>query len=241
MTRDISQASTHPDKVRPASAVSRWSMDSSDVSSGTLQDSWGSNDGSLNGGITTGASGVGGSEAFSFDGSDDYVAVGDVLGGFTRLTVSSWVKVTGSSSNSSYNVVVGNSGAYVLSYQDDTDDFLFRLGLDGGKVDLRAGIGSVINTGWYHITGTWDGSKQRIYVNGSKVSEQSASGTMGDTSGKHMIMGSLDTNADGQGQSKYMFKGKIDEVRIYSEALSQQQVWKLYNVGRNANWGFSRS
>lgn len=42
------------------------------------------------------------------------------------------------------------------------------------------------------------------------------------------------------GNAGYM-SGNLDEVRIYGSALSQQQIWKLYNIGRNANWGFSRS
>jgi hypothetical protein len=216
-------------------------MDNSDVDSGTIKDSWGGNDGSLSGGVTTGVPGVGGGQAFSFDGSDDAVNIGDVLGGLSQVTLSAWVKVTGSSSNSNFNIIIGNSGAYLLSYQDDSDDFLFRVNLGGSKYDLLADISSVLNMGRYHVIGVWDGSNQYIYVNGTLANQQATSGNMGNTSGKHMILGSLDTTADGTAQSKYMFNGEIDEVRIYNEALSQQQIWKLYNIGRNSNWGYSRS
>lgn len=118
MARDISAASTFKDKVRPVSAVSRWSMDNSDLESGIIKDSWGSNDGSLNGGVSTGVSGVGGGEAFSFDGNDAYLSVPDNsnldIGASSSLTVSYWIKSNYSYSGDSPCVVSkGNSSGGV--------------------------------------------------------------------------------------------------------------------------------
>ncbi|WP_414837453.1 LamG-like jellyroll fold domain-containing protein [Candidatus Nanosalina sp. VS9-1] len=249
MTKNLNEATVHPDKVRPSSAVSRWSMDSSDVSSGVISDSWGSNDGSLNGGITTGASGVGGSEAFSFDGSDDYVNVPHSFAstfGSSSFSVSFWFKTSDTSGNVPIIDNRDESAGFAGFYSWIIQGYL-RISIDDGSNDeiVYRTTQVVADGNWHHAVVMRDNDKDsmRILLDGTEAE------TTAYDPGSPASYGSISHSKDTQIGARYddsngsvtSGNSEIDEVRIYSEALSQQQVWKLYNVGRNANWGFSRS
>jgi len=235
--------------VRPTSAVSRWSMDSSDVDSGVIKDSWGGNDGSLNGGVTTGVSGVGGGEAFSFDGSNDYLEIPTSLGfGTGSFTVSMWIKKS-TSVNDRGSVTWdevplwmqrSNGSQSFLLYMDEVENGKIGAGLRDKNNNLLGTVSTdtEVNNGvWNHISvSREESSKLRLYVNGSESFSFDSTGDIGTIN--QVIVGSI---VNGSGDHNRNYKGSIDELRIYNSALSQQQIWKLYNIGRNANWGLSRS
>lgn len=71
---------------------------------------------------------------------------------------------------------------------------------------------------WYHVAGTYDSDTLRIYINGKLENE---------TSGVPPIATSeldLWIGADDWQLPKTSFPGIMDEVRIYSEALSEAQI-----------------
>jgi len=247
MSRDLSQATTYKDKVRTSSAVSRWSMDSSDVDSGVIKDSWGNNDGTING-ASTGVSGVGAGEAFSFDGSDDNVNLGSIdLSSFSAVTISLWVKFVSLTENQqiigTYGVNNSADGEAIDVYDWDgngnIDLAYVRRDSSGNAERILLQIKNLsIGTGtWNHLVATRSGtsaSEMELYLNGAKLNTaEDASQGAGTFSKTPCVIGERDND--------WNLSGEIDEVRVYSEALSQQQMWKLYNIGRNANWGYSRS
>ena len=70
---------------------------------------------------------------------------------------------------------------------------------------------------WTHVAVTYDGSMLRLYVNGSEVASQAVTGTLRDV-------------RDSYAQGTYL---TIDDVRIYSRALSASELWAdLLGVGR---------
>jgi hypothetical protein len=71
-----------------------------------------------------------------------------------------------------------------------------------------------LNT-WTFLAGTYDGSKLSLYVNGVLAGSVSLSGSIFSTSDPLRIGG------DWSGE---MFTGTIDDVRIYSTALTQAQI-----------------
>jgi len=69
---------------------------------------------------------------------------------------------------------------------------------------------------WTHVAGTYDGSLMILYINGVKVVQQSASG---------MVESSMhDLGIGGNSLNGQYFPGMIDEVRIYSRALSAAEI-----------------
>lgn len=82
---------------------------------------------------------------------------------------------------------------------------------------------------WYHVVGTFDGSKSyRIYVNGAynQINEEPtplfvASSNPGLTIGAFL----------NQGNPERYFNGSVDDLRIYNRALTDTEVQQLYKSG----------
>lgn len=222
----IEQATASVDQARFSGDVSRYSMDDSDVSGSTLTDSWGSNDGTING-ATTGVSGVGGGEAFSFDGIDDDVDTG-IQSITTPLTLSCWI--TPDDVNTDQHII--------SNWASTGDDLFLRIGEPSGSTDrwdfqhdqggrVLTSNGYPVNGETVFICGVIDtvSNGMKFYVNGVEVgSDDGVSDTINNGSNFHIGGGS---------NGGKEFDGEIDEVRIYNTALNQSQVWQLYNIGRN--------
>jgi glucose/arabinose dehydrogenase/chitodextrinase len=88
----------------------------------------------------------------------------------------------------------------------------------GGTFSPSPVIGSsalALNT-WSHLAGTYDGSTLRLFVNGTEVASKPQTGPIATSTGELTIGGDA---LYGQ-----YFTGRIDEVRVYSVALSQAQI-----------------
>ena len=77
---------------------------------------------------------------------------------------------------------------------------------------------------WYHVVGTYDGTTMRMYVNGVQVDSNASSRSIPDHASA-LAMGTKN------GGGAYL-GGTMDEVAIYSSALTAQQVSEHYNAGR---------
>ncbi|MBI2076618.1 MAG: LamG domain-containing protein, partial [Candidatus Aenigmarchaeota archaeon] len=167
--------------------------------------------------LTTGKYG----NALSFDGVNDYVDIGNVIPTLTEGTVEAWVKriaLTGT-----YQMVISDSGSQLeLTWSVNTLQFYVNnVGVQVGNSDL---------TNWQHLVGTFSqtGNFQRLYVNGVLA----ASGLYpGDATAASRTIGSRGGSLP--------FTGSIDEVRVYSRALSAAEVAEdmnsPYPIDRPAN------
>ncbi len=70
-------------------------------------------------------------------------------------------------------------------------------------------------TEWHHVAVTYDGTTQRLYINGEQVNRRALSGQI-DISPKNIFVG-------------YNYNGLIDELMLYNRALSASEVEQLYN------------
>src|SRR5262249_13973782 len=136
-----------------------------------LDSSGNGNTGTLVGGVTRVASRPGFGNALHFDGTG-YVVTSDSpsLDPRSQITVSAWINAD----------TWANGNERIL--QKGNNDNQYRLLEEGGvlKWDL-AGIGTVTaalpSTGvWHNITGTYDGSSLKLYVDSNLVALQAASG-----------------------------------------------------------------
>ena len=72
---------------------------------------------------------------------------------------------------------------------------------------------------WTHLTLTYNGSALTLYQNGVAVATSNVSGTLSSDTETLQIGGS---------QFGEYFKGLIDEVRVYSRALSDSEIQTIY-------------
>lgn len=101
-----------------------------------------------------------------------------------------------------------------------------RLRMNVANNDIDYNITMTTGT-WYHIAYTYDGTTMRGYVNGVEVGNTTGSGNgnlaTGYTAGTH-----VGADNGGSGQA---FDGMMDELGVWSRALSAGEVSLLYNGG----------
>jgi uncharacterized protein (TIGR02145 family) len=212
--------------------VGYWKLD--DASGTNATDSSGNgNTGTLTNGPTWTTGMVDG--AANFDGTNDYVSVGnqsvyDITG---AITISAWVKMdsfkSGGSSLSDpivgkWAYSVGNQRGYDLRFFNGNTLPMFVV-TDGVDYDSIQSTISVSTGVWKHIVGVWypGGSNNlQIYVNGKVTQKTNSYASLG-VSPNALHIGHNFVNA------AYL-DGSIDEVRVYNRALSADEVARLYRT-----------
>jgi len=196
-----------------------------DEGSGTLAaDSAGDNDGEI-----LGASwmyGVNGS-ALEFDGSDDYVDLGDPTDGSldleTEITILAWIKpnLTGTLPTifSKYN---SNTDRYEFSL-NSYEDYKLTFSINGGS--SLTSNNPPTNGIWNHVGATYNGTTGVVYLNG--VADNSFDFSCGDTCDVGYSANALIGSRTG---GTLPFNGVIDEVKIYRYALSEAEIEEIYNT-----------
>jgi len=204
--------------------VAHWKMDT--LAEGIAKDAVGAADGILEGDPNStvgviddpnlpGAFG----KALVLNGTDQYVDVGDQdhLEGLPGMTISVWVKPATTS-----------GGARIIEHEDvfyfyrDTNRYRFTIhGTPGNATSARL----IVPGNWNHVVGTTDGVETKLYVDGV-LQATVASGPM--PSSVHPLSIGARRSAGGPPASNQFFAGAIDDVRIYSAALTAESVAELY-------------
>lgn len=216
-----------------ANLVAHYTFD--EGTSTTAGDSSGNSyDGTLTNGPTW-TSGTVGSGALSFDGVDDYVGLplsGSVANTNT-YTISGWFK--------GGTQVSANEGVPIYAESNSSNNFpRLELGLEGGsggrayvfiRSDSGAGTASIYSSSqfndstWHHIALVRSGSASfQLFVDG--VSQGSSNSTIGATTVNTIRVAERLRPYDNPN-----FTGTIDDVRVYSRALSDAEVQALAGSG----------
>lgn len=211
--------------------VGHWKMDEASWTgaAGEVKDSTGNgNDGTASTGVTP-VSGIFGG-AGDFDGANDHIDCGsDSSLKPQTLTVSAWINTETLASSKSRRIVDGDFSDSVRGYsliQKPDNTLLFGVRNSGASIGRGDSSTTMSMNKWFHVVGTYDGSKVSIYVNGLLEDENPYSNTI--TYGSNPIeIGRYRAHPD----DGYDFDGLIDEVRIYDRALSEKEVFDLYENG----------
>ena len=133
------------------------------------------------------------------------------------MTLEAWVNPTALTGIWRDVIYKGNDNYYLEA--DSTD---IRPATRAPSGSALFGTGKLSANAWTHLAGTYDGATLRLYVNGVLVSSRAQTGTIPISTSPLQIGG--DSN---YGQ---YFPGKIDEVRIYSRALSAADIQRDMNT-----------
>lgn len=183
-------------------------------------------------------------KAFTFDGKDDRISFGDVLDfGSSDFTVSFWVNV------SQFTGLIPNTntrGAWVVSKgitkygtpsragyginalrSESKNVFQFFLGNQNDQSFKVEHEGFQENT-WYHLTVVRSGLEQKLYANGLLVATNALPSQFNIDTNIPLVFGSIEKlGNDAEGTS--YFNGKLDDVRFYNRALSDDEISYLYH------------
>ncbi len=87
---------------------------------------------------------------------------------------------------------------------------------------------------WHHVVGVWESdSLRKIYVDGVYQAGSTTTKTIG-TINRWAIGRIADDDGSFTLWNQDNFEGSLDEVQVYSGALTAAQVRTLYNQGKNA-------
>jgi hypothetical protein len=178
--------------------------------------------------------------ALNFDGVDDYVDCGNpsILDfGTSDFTVSVWIKTTNAAGETIFGNGGDNSGGIrVRLYVEGNPGVKILVDDDSSKYDPEGNI-AVVDGQWHHIVGMRRGTALRVYIDGVEDQGATAHGEstipaaydLSGTSQHNAYIGAQASNAGGN-LIKF-FGGLIDDVALWSRALTLEEISYLWNGG----------
>ncbi len=154
-----------------------------------------------------------------FNGSDTQVSIADAAWmDVSHITLAAWIKTTGTamrilSRNSAWNIIVGAAGQFIgrVTTSSVETTFTSQAKINDGKP--------------HFVVMTKDASFVRLFVDGYQVLKTAHAGNI-DAAATDIFVG---TQQGGGGR----FNGWIDEVSIWSRALSSGEIRNLWQTGAN--------
>lgn len=209
-------------------AVGIWDM--SDCSGTTASDRSGNNNNAaLTGSPSWSSDTPSGSRcSLSLNGSTMYgkiASLGQQPTGNSAITVAAWVKSTSISGSDRViacaGVDTGGPTAFGIAIDNVTGRYKAAFSSNNGRVD---GVSSAAIGKWQYIVGVYDTTSSKIFVDGAL--ENSASYTAGNLTAGQGSIGVWCNYTTGNN-----WNGLIDNVRIFSKALTASEIGKLYAEG----------
>jgi concanavalin A-like lectin/glucanase superfamily protein len=101
----------------------------------------------------------------------------------------------------------------------------------GGKLTQAVTKAAATAGDWHHVAGTFDGQRITVYIDGAQTATATAHGAISPARGTNLMVGAdpIDPQAK--------FTGAVDEVRVYSRALSAAEVADLAAAGDAGHGG----
>ncbi len=217
--------------------VGHWTFDGKNLVSNVADSSGQGNNGMMSGFTSTSSAVTAGKmgQALRFDGGDDYINLQNpaslIFSSNSSFTLSVWVKTT---STADQRIVYRYfSGQDIIGLVNNTcvaNKASFNI-RDANAAGYKC-VSSTTNTNdgkWHHIVGVRNVSTDLIYIFVDGVMENS---TSDDTTSGFNGANNLWTIGRAATAASNYFSGSVDDVRIYSRALSNSEILQLYNIGK---------
>ena len=223
----------------PSGLVSWWPGD------GNANDVWDGNNGQLLNGTTFAAGRVG--RAFSFDGIDDNVFIGNPTNlqlSQSDYTVDVWVNLTSLNAPPGHGFCLGpgcdftivskmglnvNRNGWRLLKQSN-NHLWFIVGAPNvaydGAPNVIQSTNAVTAGEWYHVAAVKTSQTISLYVNGELQESKPLPADYTDDDSADVVIGQYPAEPAGS-----MF-GLIDEIEIFNRALSEDEIKKIFQEGK---------
>ncbi|MFD0688880.1 glycoside hydrolase family 2 TIM barrel-domain containing protein [Actinomadura fibrosa] len=161
-------------------------------------------------------------KALYFSGLDDFVEVYrdrrfDLTG--RAVTLDAWVKPARPWTGD-FTIVGKGDRSYTLKMSDENTLEFFVY--SGTWRTVRAPVPANWYDAWHRVTGTYDGTAVRLYVDGREAASLPFTGTIDRSSSDVNVARNSDTMQDNY--KGRMAHGSIDDVRIYGRALTPAEL-----------------
>ncbi len=159
---------------------------------------------------------INGGQEFSGASNDVIVCSGPLSA--SSISISAWVKHDTLPNRVERYVHVFDGVAVIQHYWDKTLSFYIKT----NSTLKHINVADALEVGpWYHVVGTWDGTTQRLYLDGNQIDSQVPGGSL--DSPDHLRISAWSEAMD----------GFIDEVRVSNTARSADWIKTEYN---NQQW-----
>jgi hypothetical protein len=157
--------------------------------------------------------------AMDFDGDGDYIDCGGnpMFGDMDEITVSAWLTIRSTTTQWMAAFAKGES-AWRLGNVSYDPRFHFGITIwnapDASSID---GATTVALNEWHHAAGIFDGDSINVYVDGLFDASNNTTEPLG-TNALHVFIAE---NPEARGR---YWDGKIDDVRVYNRALTEEEL-----------------
>ena len=165
-----------------------------------------------------------------FDGQNDYGLMPfQDLTGKSEITLEAWINPDPNIPQYYQNIVRQNGqsipAALLLAYQNNGTAISFGLNTTSGYVEIDPPVSpSQFTNVWSHIACVYDGDLMRMYINGMLVDSAVNAGTMNFSQPNTIFFGRRTISSPTE-----PYHGKLDEVRIWDVARTQQEIFNNMN------------
>ena len=210
--------------------ISYWKLDEPN---GSVLDVLGIYNGTANG-ATANQTGII-NTAYTFDGNDE-ITFGDMnnsIDGLSAFSLSAWIYPT-ENDGTEYHTLASKENVFFL--RDNRGDSVKTSQFDvimftGGSLRRFKSTATMAINQWQHVAMVYNGTRLLFYYNGSLDPTSAAATGTGASSAYSVKLGRHSSGND-------YFNGTIDEVGVWSRALSSSEITSLYNSGNGLAYPF---
>ena len=180
-------------------------------------------------------------KAASFDGYNSAIDVNNVsaLNNLTAISLSFWFKWDDATSVSSYEHMLnigdasGNAAGdyFGIAIGDDGSGYNKELYTYCPSPDASLNTNQTVTANaWHHVVLTYSGTSIKVYYDGNTTPIQTRTVTSLSlpSSGNGIFIGHYKYNGS------HHFRGSLDQIRVFDQAISSNQVSDLYNEASSA-------
>jgi hypothetical protein len=161
---------------------------------------------------------------YDFTGNS-YLIAGNMFPTGASYTKSAWIYHTSSGafthiiSGWEHNPGIGGHGLRV------TNDNRLSAGHNGNWRIVNTPAGTIVDNTWYFVAVTFDyaASTMQLFINGNRVDSQAVAAADRNVTDPSILVGST--------QGDFCWPGRIDDARVYTYALTRDQIAAMYLTG----------
>lgn len=172
--------------------------------------------------------------SLKLDGISDFVEIYNIaeVNPKKEITISIWYKpdsYKGMGQNAivwkGYDIYDFPYGQYFISatgnlYPKNPGSFKLGFSINGKLSHLKTEEDLWKPGNWYNLTGTYNGNKMELYVNGELVAQRNINGEL-DTYDTPVLIGKTP-------HKEFYTSGEYDDFRIFNRALTEKEIISLY-------------